>query len=281
MLKDEIMKTVKNSITAIAILLLAAMTVSAQETNREELTIPLSNPGQPGKLECSLVNGYIKVTGYSGNEVHIIATQPMKKIKIEEADDSQKAGLRKITATSFSISAEEEENVVEISSDSWKTPINLEIQVPMKFDLDVGTVNAGDVTVENVEGILEVSNVNGSITITNVSGSVVTNTVNGDVKVTMNRLDANTPMSFTSFNGDVDVTLPASVKATAKLKSTSGDIYTDFEVDFEQKKAKVDESDEEGTYKVSVDEYVYGNLNGGGPEFFFKTYHGDIFLRKK
>lgn len=276
------MKTVKNFITAVAILLLAGITVSAQEVNREELTIPLSKPGQPGKLECGLVNGSIKVTGYSGNEVHVIATQPMKKIKVEEeADDPEKAGLKKISATSFSISAEEEGNVVDIGSDSWKSNINLEIQVPSKFSLDIGTVNSGDITVENVEGTLEVSNVNGNITLTNVSGSVVTNTVNGFVKVTMNRVDAGTPMSFTTFNGDVDVTLPASVKATSKLKSTTGDIYTDFEVDFEQKKTKVDESDEEGVYKVSVDEYVYGNLNGGGPEFLFKTYHGNIYLRKK
>lgn len=273
------MKTVKKLFTAAVILFLAGITVSAQEVNREELTIPLSKPGQPGKLECGLINGSIKITGYSGNEVHVIATQPMKKLMVEPEQIQE--GLKKITATSFSLSAEEEGNVVDIGSDSWKSVINLEIQVPMKFSLDIGTVNSGDITVENVEGTLEVSNVNGNITITNVSGSVVTNTVNGFVKVTMNRVDADTPMSFTSFNGDVDVTLPSSVKATAKMKSTSGDIYTDFEVDFEKKKTKVDERDEEGTYKVSVDEYVYGNLNGGGPEFLFKTYHGDIYLRKK
>lgn len=276
------MKTIKNLITTMVILLLAGIVVNAQEVNREELTIPLSNPGQPGKLECGLVNGSITITGYSGNEVHVIATQPMKKIKVEkETEDPEKAGMKKITATSFSLSAEENENHVDIGSNSWKSAINLEIRVPMNFSLDVGTVNSGDITVENVEGTLEVTNVNGNVTITNVSGSVVTNTVNGFVKVIMNRIDADTPMSFTSFNGDVDVTLPSSVKATTKMKSTSGDIYTDFEVDFEQKKSKVDESDKEGVYKVSVDEYVYGQLNGGGPEFVFKTYSGDIYLRKK
>ena len=273
------MKTIRNLITTLFVLLFAGIVVYSQEVNREELTIPLSKPGQPGKLECGLVNGSITITGYSGNEVHVIATQPMKKIKVE--DDSGKAGMKKITATSFSLSAEENDNVVDIGSDSWKSAINLEIKVPMNFSLDVGTVNSGDITVENVEGTHEVTNVNGNITITNVSGSVVTNTVNGFVKVTMNRIDADTPMSFTSFNGNVDVTLPSSVKATAKMKSTSGDIYTDFEVDFEKKKAKVDESGEDNVYKVSVDEYVYGKLNGGGPEFVFKSYSGDIYLRKK
>jgi len=276
------MKTFRNLITTIIILFFSGIFVFAQEENREELNIPLSNPGQPGKLECSLVNGSIKVTGYSGNEVHVIAIQPMKKIKVEqEVTDSDKAGLKKITSTSFSLSAEEKGNVIEISSDSWKSAINLEIKVPVKFSLDVGTVNHGNITIDNVEGSLEITNVNGNITLTDVSGSVVTNTVNGKVQVTLNRVDTDTPMSFASFNGDVDVTLPGSVKATAKLKSTTGDIYTDFDVDFEKKKVKVDESDKEGVFKVSIDESVYGNLNGGGPEFVFKTYHGDIYLRKK
>ena len=96
------------------------------------------------------------------------------------------------------------------------------------------TVNHGNITIQDVEGTLEISNVNGSVTLTNVSGSVVTNTVNGEILVDLARIDPDTPMSFRSFNGNVDVTLPGSVKATAKMKSTSGDIYTDFEVEFER-----------------------------------------------
>ena len=189
------MKTFRNFITAIGFLIFSGILVLAQEVNKEELTIPLSKPGQPGKLECGIVNGSITIRGYSGNEVHVIATQPMKKIKIEqEVEDPDKAGLKKITSTSFSLSAEENDNYVDISSDSWKSAINLEIEVPMKFDLEIGTVNDGDIIVENVEGTLEVTNVNGSVTLTNVSGSVVTNTVNGDVKVTMNRVNTDTPM---------------------------------------------------------------------------------------
>ncbi|UCG27939.1 MAG: DUF4097 family beta strand repeat protein [Bacteroidales bacterium] len=276
------MKTLKKISGTVIILCLSAALIFAQESSKEELTIPLTNPGQPGKLECSLVNGSITVTGYSGNEIHVVATQPVKKITVEDAGfEPDVQGMKKISASSFNLSAEEEDNIVEIGSSSWKSAINLEIQVPQKFSLDVGTVNQGNITIQNVDGTLEVSNVNGSITLTNVSGSVVTNTVNGKILVDLVRVDTDTPMSFASFNGDVDVTLPGSVKATAKMKSTSGDIYTDFEVEFERKKSKVDESDEEGVYKVTIDEYVYGNLNGGGPEFVFKNYHGNIYLRKK
>ncbi len=37
-------------------------------------------------------------------------------------------------------------------------------------------------------------------------------------------------MSFSTMNGDVDVTMPGDVKARVKLKSDNGEIYSDFEV---------------------------------------------------
>ncbi len=276
------MNRFRKVILPVSILLFSGLLASAQETSREKMIIPLSNPGQPGKLECGLVNGSITVTGYAGNEVQVIAIQPMKKIEVsEETEDPEKAGMKKMTTSSFSLQAEEEENVISIGSNSYMSTINLEIKVPVKFDLDIGTVNDGDIVVENVQGDLEVTNVNGDVTLTNVSGSVVTNTVNGLVKVNMESIKADTPMSFVSFNGNVDVTLPASVKAVVKMNSANGDVYTDFDVEFEKKRTKVDKSGEEGVYKVSVDEYLTGNLNGGGPEFTFKTHFGDICLRKK
>ena len=276
------MKAIGKTLTAITFLLLSCGLLLAQEDAREEMTIPLSKPGQVGKLECRLLNGSITVTGYSGNEVQVIATHAMKKISVEtETGDPDKEGMKKITSRSFSIAAEERDNVVQIHSQSVLTTINLEIRVPAKFNLEVGTVNNGDIVVDNVDGSLEISNVNGSITLTNVSGSVVTNTVEGGVKVTMNRVNAGTPMSFVNFNGDVDVTIPANTKATTRMSSAMGDIYTDFDVNFEQKRAKVDNREEGGVYKISMEEFLSGNLNGGGPEFVLKSFSGDLYLRKK
>ena len=43
-------------------------------------------------------------------------------------------------------------------------------------------------------------------------GSVIANTTNGDVVIELFEVHADTPMSFSSWNGDVQVTLPASVE---------------------------------------------------------------------
>ena len=51
---------------------------------------------------------------------------------------------------------------------------------------------------------------------------------------TLRQVTPDKPMSFTSFNGNVDVTLPAAVKANLKLRSDQGEVYTDFDVQIQQ-----------------------------------------------
>jgi len=36
-----------------------------------------------------------------------------------------------------------------------------------------------------------------------------------------------------------------------------------------------------GAFKVSIDEWKRGEINGGGSEFTLKTNNGDIYIRKK
>ena len=33
-------------------------------------------------------------------------------------------------------------------------------------------------------------------------------------------------------------------------------------------------------FRVRIEKEVVGTINGGGPEFRFKTYNGDIYVRK-
>ena len=71
----------------------------------------------------------------------------------------------------------------------------------------------GDLTVEGVTGDHELSNVNGEVSATDLGGSAVVNTTNGAVRVSFTRVAPDKAMSFSSFNGDVDVTFPANLAA--------------------------------------------------------------------
>ena len=88
-------------------------------------------------------------------------------------------------------------------------------------------------------------------------------------------------MSFVTLNGDVDVTLPSIAKITAKMKSDRGDIYSDFDMETEVTREEIKKGDDcDCEYEVSINSFVVGKINGGGPDYTFKNMSGDIIIRK-
>jgi hypothetical protein len=271
------MKTIKS---IFAILFLTILTANAQE--REQLSVPLTDPTKEGKLNINLVTGSIKVLGYAGKEVMIEAM-------VEEEDDNNHRpknrpdGMKKITSNKgFEITAKEKANQVYVGVNNPNLKVNFTIKVPLKFDLKVGTVNNGDIYIENVNGNHEVSNVNGEIKMKNIAGSVSANTINEDVVINFTNITPNTPMAFTTLNGKVDITFPPMLKANVKLRTDQGEIYTDFDIDVDKTPAKINQTNdkEKGVYKIKKDDWTYGKINGGGSEIMMKTMNGDIVIRK-
>ena len=148
------------------------------------------------------------------------------------------------------------------------------------MDIEVKTYNDGDLMISNTQGDLTLTNYNGEITALNVSGSVVATTYNGGIKVTFDKVTDGTPMSYSTYNGDIDITLPSAVKATVKMKTEQGDIYSGFDVDFKSSGPVQKKETTSGT-KVIIDEWKRGDINGGGAEIAMRNYNGDIILRKK
>lgn len=265
------------------IFFLSTSSLFAQNDVKEQLVVPLSDPGKPGTLRVNLVNGSIHVTGYSGKDVviDIASTTSPRQQKRDENDDKAANGMKRINpGNPFDVSAREKNNMVNIEANSIQQPVDLTIKVPQQFSLRIGTVNHGQITVDNVSGEMEVNNVNGSIELSNIAGSAIANTVNGGVIATFKSVNTDAPMAFSTLNGNVDVTFPASAKMNVKIKSDRGDIYTDFDIDVDKTQSKVNRSNQNGMYRVSIDDWVQGKVNGGGREIMMKNMNGNIYVRK-
>ena len=243
----------------------------------EEIVIPLSNPGQIGTLEVNQIYGGIKVIGYDGQQVIVTAMQKKMSATVQ-----MKNGLRKIQNNSMALSAEESDNYVEVESQNYggkNQNMNLEIKVPKNFNLKLSGINNGYTIVENVQGEFEISNVNNDITLTEVSGSAVVDSVNGEIKATFNQVTVGSQMVLTSFNGDVDLSLPGNIKADFKLRTTNGDIYTGFDIVFDTSEPVIEKDSSNKSYKVKLEKWVSGSANGGGTEVVLKSHSGDLILR--
>lgn len=244
----------------------------------EELTIPLSHPGQPVVLEASGLQTAFTVEAYDGAQVLIDVTEPAES----DLGTHKKAppGMRRLSGAGLGVEAEEENNKVRVIVQGASEQ-SVHIRVPRMTSVHVSSVNAGDIVVRGVTGEHEIQNVNGAITATDVAGTVVAHTTNGDVKVTLTRIDAGKPMSFVSFNGDVDVTFPPGLAADLTLRSDNGDVFTDFDVQVDTSAATRKEDKSGGRYRVSIEKAMKAKVGGGGPEITLRTFNGDIYLRKR
>jgi DUF4097 and DUF4098 domain-containing protein YvlB len=262
-------------LTTIGLILIVSSGVRAQDSG--EFTVPFSEPAKRGKLKAHINSGSITIKGsprkdilvqYSSGEAH------------NEEAKTTKDGLKRISRGTLDLEVTENENFVKVESGSWNKPINLVIEVPLGIDLQVHTYNHGDLNINTIQGELELNNYNGKITAENISGAVVATTYNGTIKATFDKVTDGAPMSYSTYNGNIDLTFPASLKATLKMR-TDGEILSSFDVNLSKGAPVQNKESKSGMYKVVIDEWVRGDINGGGPEISMKNYHGNIYVRKK
>ena len=249
----------------------------------DRINVKLTDPSKPAYVELGLVNGGITVTGYDGAEVIVEAKTRTRKLSEGKDRGKKSKGMFRIPVYSTSLVVEEHNNRIEISTASYKRTIDVDLKVPKNTSLNLHCVNHGDILVGNVTGDLEINNTNGKVTLRNISGSVVAHALNKDVVVTFDAVDSDKPMSFSSLNGDIDVTFPKNLKCYVKIKNDMGDVYSDFEIVRTEKPAETFEENErgrDGKYRVRIERTFYGEINGGGPEYSFKNFNGDILIRR-
>ncbi len=266
---------IKSIITILS--MICFLQANAQETDKGQMEIALTNPGKSYKLKVSLLDGSVKLTAHSGSNIIVDVTAHEGKSKPAK----EAGGMKRIGgSTGFEVKAKENNNEVEISNSNVMKKIDLDIKVPANGNFQVKLINNGDIEIVNVQGELELSNINGAIRLSGVRGSAVANTINGEIIARFQSVSPDKAMAFSTLNGKIDVSFPADIKANMKLRSDYGEVYSDFDVALEKNAAPVSKTQSNGLYKISKDAWLNGKINGGGPDIMLKTSMGSIYLRK-
>lgn len=249
--------------------------VNAQEEIKETINIPLSNPSSPGKLIVDLHRGGVEVVAYSGSE--IVVTMIAQESE-EKENSSNTRGLKRIPNSILDVEISEGDNVVKVDGGN-KTRVDFVIQVPRNMSLMISTHHDGDVKVTGVSGEIEINGHHGGIVLEDVGGSVVADTHHGQIKASFTSVDNSKPMAFTTYHGDVDITFPGSITCETRIKTSKGDVYTDFEMNMQPVKIN-NKVNSKGKTKIKIGDWMHGNIGSGGQEYMFSTYHGDVIIRK-
>jgi len=258
------MKTIKKIIIALFIGLLSLAGINAQEYK--------VSVGPSGKIMVNNLYGEILIEGHSGSE--LIITVAGLKSAPERADGLRSLYGARNDNTGIGLSVTEENNAFEITgatrqAEDAKYKFLVPNNVSISFDCSSPFADE-DIIIKDYSGEIEAKILNGGIEFENLTGPAVLYAINGDVIGTFLTVNQENPISITSVNGDVDVSLPSDTKADLKLSSVNGEIFTDMDIEFDE-----DEMPRIGGRKVK------GKLNGGGVDIHLITINENIYLRKK
>ena len=250
----------------------ASSSVSAQPTER---VLRFFDASGPIRIQANVVWGTLRVTGHDGDE-----------IRLSVAHTSEGGSPRAVSNLADYVSVQSTSNAYSITgrqpANGAFESIDLTLSVPARADVSLGIGRGGEIIVDGMNGVVDVSQRNGSVELTNLGGSAAVNALNGSIQASFRTVTPNRSMSFIALNGEIDLTLPARLKANVRLRSErNGYIMSDFElpgVDYPY----ADEP-REGSAKPLHSPRpieIQSSINGGGPTLVATTENGPIRLRR-
>jgi len=258
--------------------------VEKSETIRKSFTLRSTDSGRLVVVEN--VWGSIKVTGQPGDEVEMVARKTIKASSSEEYEQALEEVVLDIT---------EEDGYLEFFVDGpfrgdghrraknhrwrdrdYRVYYEFELKVPADADIDISTVNNGDIEIHDISGDYEVHHVNDDIEMEGISGSGEVYTVNGDVTLRFKQ-NPGGDCRFGSLNGEVKMYFKPSLSADFHLETFNGEFYTDFDLDHvpSLEFAEV-KSNGETLYRAGHTTVV--RAGSGGPEIQLDGFNGDMYI---
>ncbi len=238
------------------------------------INIPLSSPGERLTLEIDLLSARIEVIGEDRADAEFAVTveEGMRQIITP-------SGPKELPSGAYSLEVDEEDNYISVDMDWRANKVSVVARIPRNADLELTTVDDGEILVSNISGSLQLENVNGPITASNISGSVIAEAVNDNIEVSFDVIDETKAMALNSINGDLIIGLPANAGVQLHIDSAEGDIISDFEVEVQPSKPVVERRDDRGGVEVRVENVIIADVNGGGSVIMLKTLYGNIEVR--
>ncbi len=256
------------------LLFMGVFVTSPVMSQTEQLVVNLPESFKNGHLTFENPRGSVKVTGYDGSVILVTGT-PRFSIKQEETGN----GMHRIANNALDITAEVNgSNVLLLYRSSGKT-VDFDIKLPRNFSLKLRSLDNGVIDVININGEIEAENNSGSINLDNIAGSAVLSSVSGGITAVFRKAEEGAPMMFTSLEGDICITLPDNTRARLKMKSETGEILSDFDIVPAKRQSVVKDIDNKQVW--SLEDWVTGTLNGGGPEYVIRTYSGKVCIKKR
>lgn len=274
---------------------LAGPVVAQKAVEKESITRSINFNTATGThvLAVQNIQGDVTVEGYNGDKVELAAQKTITADNQADAEKGKREVQLKTVASGDTVYVYLEAPFIYRRPGKWRSmsmdrdendydfQFDIIVKVPRQTNLDVATVNNGEVIVANTRGAVKAGNVNGPIKITNIEGPTKAHTVNGDVEVTYTKNPA-ADSDFRTINGQLNVVFQPNLAADFTFKTMHGEFYSDFDnlQTLPAQTIKNTKSGRAGGTVYQVDNRQAMRLGKGGPTFSFETLNGNVYVRR-
>ena len=222
-------------------------------------------------VEIKGVNGNVRAEAApAGGEVEVVATKTGRRedpatVRVEAVEHADGVTICAVypsrDAAKPNVCAPGEGGRMNVQNNDVK--VDFVVRVPAGVRFTGRTVN-GNVDATGMGADVDASAVNGNVKIT-TTGMARASTVNGSVTATMGSAGWSDELSFSTVNGKIDLTFPASLSAEVNAETVNGDIMSDFPLTITGRYSK---------------RKLNGTIGGGGRELHLRTVNGDVMIRR-
>ncbi len=220
-------------------------------------------------IEIIGVNGDIEAEGTTGRQVEVTASKRARKSDlstvtfevVEHADGITICAM--YPATRQGPNECKPGNKGRMNTSKNDVEVEWSVKVPAGVRLTGRTVN-GRIDARNLTAPAEARTVNGSISIETAAWADAS-TVNGSIVARLGAADWSGEIEFSTVNGGVSLSLPASTSARVDASNVNGGMRTDFPLTIQGRW---------GPHRMS------GTIGQGGRDLSLSTVNGTLELRK-
>jgi hypothetical protein len=214
-----------------------------------------------GTINIVNPQGNIKVTGYSGKDIEVLAFKKGPDRDFLEIQDNSFGNLINLFPRYIQFG---------LVNARMNASADFEIHVPKSTEYNFNSLKSfsGNVEVFDVTGRVWAESVGGSVEIHGVQGMIIASSVSGNVSgdLTQTPLSGNT--WFKTISGRILIKAPSNLNAMVKMKSDAGLLNTDFPIEIQE-------------MRYGPGKFADGRLGTGSQRVDIRSVYGNVSLVHK
>jgi hypothetical protein len=218
-----------------------------------------------GRLELTVANGAVNVTGTSGSEAQVTVVRNAAAMTKEHAQEAVESVEIVETAKPDLVRIDIRQGDQDYRR---RVEVRATVAVPRGLTASIRTQN-GRIELENVDGKITVAVANGPITGKGVSGNLSASAVNGRLSLDLSPSVGD--IELTSLNGAIRVGIPPETNADLQLDALNGGVSVDPRLNLvSTAKPPAGSGGDFFTNRIT------GRLNAGGPRIVAHATNGAV-----